>query len=141
MAKFKKGHSGNPTGRKPGTKNKTTHLAMLLTPHAEDLINKAVELALSGDVQALKLCLERLIPRATSQHFQFDINTPDMEQTQNLSVISRHIINLMLTGNMTPEYAQKFLATLESHRKLIEHSDLIRKIDELEEIYRTKERF
>lgn len=137
MAKFKAGQSGNPTGRKPGTKNKTTQLAMLLIPHAENLVNKAVELALSGDVQALKLCLDRLIPRASSQCFQTDINGLEVDKTQSLSTIGRHIINLMLAGKMTPEDAQKFLATLDSHRKLIEHSDLVRKVDELEEIYRT----
>lgn len=137
MAKFKAGQSGNPTGRKPGTKNKTTQLAMLLIPHAENIVNKAVELALSGDLQALKLCFDRLIPRATSQYFQTDINELDEEQTQNMSTIGRHIINLMLAGKMTPEDAQKFLATLDSHRKLIEHSDLVRKLEELEEIYKT----
>ncbi|KTC93829.1 MULTISPECIES: hypothetical protein [Legionella] len=94
---------------------------MLLIPHAENLVNKAVELALSGDVQALKLCLDRLIPRATGQCFQVDMNVLDVEQTQNLSAIGRHIINLMLAGNMAPEDAQKFLVTLDSHRKLIEH--------------------
>lgn len=137
MTKFKAGQSGNPTGRKPGTKNKTTQLAMMLFPHAENLVNKAVELALSGDVQALKLCFDRLIPRATSQCFQIDIDVLDVEQTQSLSAIGRHIINLMLAGNMTPEDAQKFLATLDCHRKLLEHSDLVRKLDELEEIYKT----
>jgi hypothetical protein len=61
--KFQKGQSGNPNGRPPGCTNKRSQLAKLLEPHAEALINKAVELALSGDTHALRLCLDRLIPK------------------------------------------------------------------------------
>lgn len=63
MAQYKPGESGNPSGKKAGTLNKRTQLAMLLEPHAEALINKAVELALAGDSNALRLCMERLIPK------------------------------------------------------------------------------
>lgn len=137
MAKFEKGQSGNPSGRKRGAKNKTTQLAKLLVPHASDLINKAVGLALSGDVQALKLCIDRLIPRATSQHYQMDIAPSDTEQALNLSAIGDDIIKSMLNGGMCPEDAQKLLIILDSQRKLIEHSDLVSKVAELEEIYKT----
>ena len=58
---WKPGQSGNPAGRKPGT-SKVAKLRVLLEPHADALVNKAVELALAGDPQALRLCLERLIP-------------------------------------------------------------------------------
>ena len=64
MAKFVTGQSGNPSGKKVGTLNKRTQLSKLLEPHAEALINKAVELALAGDGNALRLCIERLIPKA-----------------------------------------------------------------------------
>lgn len=64
MTQFIKGVSGNPAGKKPGSQNKRTQLAKLLEPHAESLINKAVELALNGDSHALRLCIERLIPKA-----------------------------------------------------------------------------
>jgi hypothetical protein len=62
--RFPKGVSGNPTGRPKGTRNRATRLAeSLLDGEARALARKAVELALGGDVTALKLCLERLIPR------------------------------------------------------------------------------
>lgn len=63
MAQFTKGTSGNPAGKPPGTVSKRTHLARLLDPYAEELILKAVELARDGDVTALKLCIERIIPK------------------------------------------------------------------------------
>jgi hypothetical protein len=36
-------------------------LRELLAPHAQALIDKAVELAKSGDTTALRLCLERIV--------------------------------------------------------------------------------
>ena len=59
---FAKGRSGNPAGRPRGSRNRSTLAAqMLLQGEAEALTRKAVELALGGDVTALRLCLDRLI--------------------------------------------------------------------------------
>ena len=63
---FERGQSGNPTGRPPGTKDKRTALRELLEPHAPALIEKAVSLALEGDITAIKICLDRLIPALKS---------------------------------------------------------------------------
>ena len=57
---FTKGVSGNLAGR-PKSKVKQADLKELLLPHAENLINTLVSLALSGDVSAMKLCIDRLI--------------------------------------------------------------------------------
>jgi hypothetical protein len=50
---FQPGQSGNPNGRPKGSRNATT-LAMetLLDGQAEALTNRAIELALGGDMQA-----------------------------------------------------------------------------------------
>ena len=56
---FKKGESGNPQGRPVGTRNKTTLAALsLIEDEGEQLARKAVELALDGDLPALKLCMD-----------------------------------------------------------------------------------
>jgi len=60
---FKKGESGNPEGRPFGSRNKSTLAALsLIEDEGEQLTRKAVELALDGDIQALKLCMDRLAP-------------------------------------------------------------------------------
>ena len=58
--KFKPGQSGNPKGRTKGSRNQMT-LAMeaLLDGESEALTRKAIELALGGDITALRLCLDR----------------------------------------------------------------------------------
>lgn len=130
MPQFKKGQSGNPSGKKRGTLNKRAKLAKLFEPHAENLINKTVELALDGDVNALKLCLERLIPKITSL-VQFDMNEIDIEHIDNLSLIGKNIVSAIATGNISPEDGQKLMAVLDAQRKLLEHVDLSRKLEEL----------
>lgn len=62
MTKFMKGQSGNPAGRPKGIPDKRTQMRELFEPHAEALIDKAVQLALAGDTTALRMCLERIIP-------------------------------------------------------------------------------
>jgi hypothetical protein len=60
---FTKGTSGNPGGRPPGSRNRATLLMeTLLEGEAEQLTRKAIELALAGDLNALRLCLDRLLP-------------------------------------------------------------------------------
>lgn len=64
MATYKAGVSGNPSGRPKGSLNKNTQLIKMMEAHAEALINKTIEMGLSGDPIALRLCIERLIPKA-----------------------------------------------------------------------------
>ena len=63
QGRFLQGLSGNPAGRPRGSRNRTTLAAQaLLDGEAEALTRKAVDLALDGDIAALRLCLERIIP-------------------------------------------------------------------------------
>src|SRR5687768_16932362 len=60
---FQKGQSGNPDGRPKGSRNATTlAVESLLDGEAEALTRKAVELAIAGDIAALRLCLDRVLP-------------------------------------------------------------------------------
>jgi Family of unknown function (DUF5681) len=69
---FEPGQSGNPGGRQPGSRNKATlAAAALLDDEAEGLTRKAVAAALGGDMLAMKLCLERLLPRCRERPVRF----------------------------------------------------------------------
>ena len=55
---WEKGQSGNPAGKKPGTRHKATILAeRLLDGQAEELIQQCVQKALDGDSTAMRLCI------------------------------------------------------------------------------------
>ena len=85
MAKFQQGISGNPQGKKAGTLNKRTELAKQFEVHAEALINKTVELALSGDTVALRLCVERLVPKAADK--PITVVMPDLSAMDTTKII------------------------------------------------------
>lgn len=55
--------SGNPIGRPKGIVDKRAKFRSLLEEHAEEIIGKLVALAKIGDSTALRLCIERLLPR------------------------------------------------------------------------------
>jgi hypothetical protein len=60
LTPFRPGQSGNPKGRPKGARNATTlALESLLDGQAKALTQKAIDLALSGDLMALRMCLDR----------------------------------------------------------------------------------
>ena len=71
---FKPGTSGNPAGRRRGSKNKATELRKLLDPYAPMLVEKAVQMALEGNTTALKLCIDKLIPNLKSLDHNHSLN-------------------------------------------------------------------
>src|SRR5690348_14063439 len=81
---FRKGRSGNPAGRPPGSRNRATVAAeALLEGEAQALTRKAIELALEGDTTALRLCLERIVPQRKSRTVAFD--TPRIDRVEDLA--------------------------------------------------------
>ncbi len=100
MSKFEKGISGNPAGKIPGTLNKRTRLNRFLEPHAEPLSNKVIELALAGDINALRLCIERLVPKAKDDVINIvlpDLNgsTPQELTQEVLKAISGQQVSIV----------------------------------------------
>ena len=63
MPKFTKGQSGNPAGRPIGSKNKSTQFRELLEDDLPALVSVLRDKALEGDMNAMRLLLERLVPR------------------------------------------------------------------------------
>lgn len=97
---FIKGQSGNPKGRQKGVLNRRTELAKMLDPHAEALVTKMIELALQGDVTALRLCIERLIPKANRESTGIEFN-------KNVHKLKDDILRAALEGRISIEDAER----------------------------------
>jgi hypothetical protein len=64
---FARGRSGNPAGKRPGTRHRTTMAAeALLDGEATAITRKAIEAALSGDMIAIRICMDRSCRRGAS---------------------------------------------------------------------------
>jgi len=129
---FKPGTSGNPEGRPQGRPDRRTQLKKLLEPHAEGLISKAVELALEGDIQALKICLDRLIPKVSNEAIQLDITNNHVNQAEFLLAFGNKLIDSVSLGEISPEQGKVLSSMLESQRKLTETVELVERVIKLE---------
>lgn len=78
--RFKPGKSGNPEGRPKGSRNATTlALETLLDGQATALTQTAIDLALTGDMAALRLCLDRILPARKDRPVTFEGRVSDGE--------------------------------------------------------------
>src|SRR5690348_7825980 len=99
---FKPGTSGNPDGKKPGTLNRRTQLAKLLEPHAEELIEKLVTQAKQGEPMALKLCIERLLPRIKpDESIIFDLPNGELTDSDNVTQTAEEIVKAVASGQLS----------------------------------------
>jgi hypothetical protein len=127
---FGKGRSGNPTGRQPGSRNKATLVAaVLLEGEAEALTRKAVELALAGDPTAMRLCLDRVLPRERFIEFSLpplaaaragEAGGPspnDLFQAMNA------VMGALARGEITPGEAERVAAVVDTFAGAIETSN------------------
>jgi hypothetical protein len=129
--RFRKGQSGNPAGKLPGTRHKLTMAAeALLDGEAEALTRKAIALALKGDTTALRLCLERIVPPRKSRKVAFDL--PKIEKTEDLLPAFAAVISAMASGELAPDEAAAIVGVLEAKRKALETVDLERRVADLE---------
>jgi hypothetical protein len=106
---FEKGVSGNPAGRSSGARNRATDIAQaLFDGEAEALARKCIELALDGDRVALKLCLERLVPRRPRA---VALDLPAIASTADLAPAIAGIAHGVAAGGLTPMTAPSWRAS------------------------------
>lgn len=102
---FVKGQSGNPAGRKPGSKNKKTLILQELEKDGSALAAAIKAKALTGDTSAQALWLARLEPPARTRgetvEFEFDPSLPLADQLQQ-------IVAAVADGQLTLEQGKQF---------------------------------
>ena len=129
--RFKPGQSGNPSGKAPGTRHKITlAVEALLEGEAEALTRKAVQMALSGDGPALRLCLDRIAPARKDLPVSFAL--PPIKTAGDTVAASSSLLAAVAGGEVTPDEAGRVMALLTAHRALVETGDLERRIEALE---------
>jgi hypothetical protein len=132
QGRFRKGESGNPAGRRLGSRNKATETAeLLLDGQAEALTRKAVELALEGEPRALRLCLDRIIPPRRQRAVQLGL--PPLRNAGDLGSAMAAITTAAAHGAITPGEAAELARVVEIFVRAIEASDFDRRLRQLEE--------
>ena len=126
--KFKAGQSGNPAGRPKGALGKSTRWREALEPHGDALFKVAVSHALSGDMTALKLCLERISPpvKATSDPVLFDLSG------DTLRAKAESVLQAIADGVIDVDSGRKLIGAISDLGKIIEVDSILERLEALE---------
>jgi Family of unknown function (DUF5681) len=129
---FPKGQSGNPNGRPVGARNQATLAAeALLDGEAEKLTRKAVVLALRGNVACLRLCLDRILAPRRERSAQFPF--PALNSVVDASQAMAGIAGAVGRGELTPVEAAQLSHIVETYVRVIETTEIERRLQVLEE--------
>lgn len=121
---------GNP-GRPKGARHKTSlAIEELLDGEAEALTRKAIELAMGGDMAALRLCLERIAPARKDAPVRFDL--PAITSAREAAVAASAVLVAVADGEITPVEGAAVMALIEQYRRALEASDFEARISALE---------
>ena len=115
MGKFQPGQSGNPTGRKPGIVSATHMLIARVVEDPEKLAlvaEKWLELALGGNVEAIKMILDRHYPIPKGRRVRFPL--PEIADGETLFAAINSLLSAISSGQISVDDGQELMATLES---------------------------
>jgi hypothetical protein len=123
-ASFKKGQSGNPKGRPIG-KTVRARFRDLVNPDLPAMVETLVGLAKGGDVQAIRVILERTIPslKPTSDSLSLKVSGTLSEQGQA-------IVSAMTAGRITPDQSKAAMDTLLAQSHLVDQNEIITQLNE-----------
>jgi hypothetical protein len=103
----------------------------LLDGEAEALTRRAVEMALSGDGAALRLCLERIAPPRKDAPVTFAL--PPMQSAQDAARAAAAVLAAVADGDLTPTEGAHIMGLVETYRRTLETSELESRLVALEE--------
>jgi hypothetical protein len=119
---FAKGQSGNPAGRPQGSRHAVSlAIDALLEGDAEKLTRKAIEMALSGDGTAMRLCFDRLSPPRRDRPIQFAL--PKLETAADAKAAAAAIVQAVAEGDLTPSEAADMSKLLDNFTRVLEATD------------------
>jgi hypothetical protein len=122
---------GNP-GRPRGSKNKTTQFVeQLAEGQAEQIIQKALQLALAGDVSCLRMVLDRIWPPRKAQ--PINVTMPPINSSQDALDAITAIFKALGEGRLTPDEITALSSVVGRSIQVIELKDIERRIAALEE--------
>jgi Family of unknown function (DUF5681) len=130
--RFQPGQSGNPDGRPKGSRNKTTIAVQeLLDGEAEALTRKAIELAKAGDLTALRICLDRIVPPRKDRPVAFKL--PKLESASDAVSAAAAIVQAVATGELTPSEASELGRLVEAFTRAVEMYEFEERLAHLEQ--------
>lgn len=131
-SQFQPGQSGNPSGRKAGSRSKVlVALDALAEGEVEEIVRVMIEKAKAGDSIAAKTVLERVWPPRKGARLQFDL--PTISKPQELPGAIEVVNRQVADGDLSPDEGALIVGLLDAQRKAIETSELAARVAALED--------
>jgi hypothetical protein len=126
--RFAPGCSGNPAGKRPGTRNRATLLAAALEEgEGEAMARIVIDKALAGDATAARFCIDRLCPRPRGRAISLEL--PEGLSPGGMVVAAFNAaLRAMAAGEITPEEAVTVARFLEGRMKALKACQLERRM-------------
>ena len=122
-------------GRPKGSRNKVTAEAQeLLYEFKEPLLRKCIAKAIGGDVRALALCIERILPPLREPTVRFRM--PKVEKVNDAERASQIVMENLAKGNLTPNEAEtihRLVANVRDHLVVADFGQRIAKVEKFVE--------
>lgn len=127
--RFAPGRSGNPAGRRPGSRNKATLAAEAIrNTKLEELMNMLAMSASAGNAAALRLCFDCLAPRRKGRPVEFAL--PRLESPADAVDAAAAIVAGVAAGELTPQEAGEIIKAVEVFARVRAIPDVERQLAE-----------
>jgi hypothetical protein len=101
-----------------------------LDGEAKAIARKVVEKALEGDMAALRLCLERLLPPRRDRALAFEL--PKIASVNDLAIASSAILEACAAGTLSPGLATEVMSLIAAHGRVLEMAEIEARLVALE---------
>ncbi len=129
--RFKPGQSGNPQGRKLGSRNKVSALVdTILEDQAQELAQVALQKAMDGDAVLIKALLDRVCPPRKERTVSLDL--PSIDKAQEVPGAMKTILQATAAGELEPGQAATLIQALGGHLKALEMTELEQRLETVE---------
>ena len=95
------------------------------------MTQKAIDVALTGDIPALRLCLDRILPPRKDSPVAFDL--PEIKTLNDAVPAMGALVKAVGQGDLTPAEAGELTKMVQAFAKIIETAELEERVRKLEE--------
>jgi hypothetical protein len=106
----------------------------LLDLNANAIIQKLIESAIAGDQAALRICVDRIMPRVKPENgINFELPEGRIDTGDNMLQITNGVIKSVFEGEMTIEEAERFTRFIKKQRWEIDEAERKKRNEEWKE--------